>query len=105
MNILVNNAGVTRDWLLMRMKEEDWDTVLDTNLKGVFFLTQRLLPLLEAGATAEDPARVINIGSIDGIRPPVMDSFKGLVSRPSNSSAEFLRSSSVMIGSVIRSLR
>ena len=38
-NILVNNAGVTRDGLLMRMSEEDWDTVLDTNLKGAFTLT------------------------------------------------------------------
>ena len=39
-NILVNNAGVTRDGLLMRMSEEDWDTVLDTNLKGAFTLTK-----------------------------------------------------------------
>ena len=46
---------------------------MDTNVKGVFFLTQRLLPLLEAGATADDPSRVINIGSIDGIRTPSFD--------------------------------
>jgi NAD(P)-dependent dehydrogenase (short-subunit alcohol dehydrogenase family) len=44
--------------------------VMDVNVKAPFFLTQKLLPLLEAGASAEDPARVINIGSIDGIRPP-----------------------------------
>ena len=50
--------------------EIGWDKVMDTNVKGVFFLTQRLLPLLEAGATADEPARVINIGSIDGIRTP-----------------------------------
>ena len=50
--------------------EKGWDKVMDTNVKGVFFLTQRLLPLLEAAATADDPARVINIGSIDGIRTP-----------------------------------
>ena len=46
---------------------------MDTNVKGVFFLTQRLLPLLEAGATVDDPPRVINIGSIDGIRTPSFD--------------------------------
>ena len=41
-NILVNNAGVTRDGLLMRMKSEDWDTVLDTNLKGAFNMVKAL---------------------------------------------------------------
>ena len=60
---------------LEEFPESGWDKVMDTNVKGVFFLTQRLLPLLEAGATAEDPARVVNIGSIDGIRTPVFDTF------------------------------
>ena len=46
---------------------------MDTNVKGIFFLTQSLLPLLEAGATHEDPARVINIGSVDGIKTPGFD--------------------------------
>ena len=46
---------------------------MDTNVKGVFFLTQRLLPLLEADATQAEPSRVINIGSIDGIRTPSFD--------------------------------
>jgi 2-deoxy-D-gluconate 3-dehydrogenase len=48
---------------------------MDTNVKGVFFLTQRLLPMLETGATGEDPARVINIGSIDGLRPPSFQTY------------------------------
>ncbi len=48
---------------------------MDTNVKGIFFLTQSLLPLLEAGATHEDPARVINIGSVDGIKTPGFDNF------------------------------
>ena len=74
-DILVNNAGVSWGAGLEEFPELGWDKVMDTNVKGVFFLTQRLLPLLEAGATAEDPARVINVGSIDGIKTPVFDNF------------------------------
>ena len=62
-NILVNNAGVTRDGLLMRMSEADWDTVLDTNLKGAFTLTKAFVrPLRKA-----DRARIINIASVVGL--------------------------------------
>uniref|UniRef100_UPI002622D647 SDR family NAD(P)-dependent oxidoreductase n=1 Tax=Ilumatobacter sp. TaxID=1967498 RepID=UPI002622D647 len=68
LDILVNNAGVSWGAPLEEFPEKGWDKVMDTNVKGVFFLTQRLLPLLEAAATADDPARVINIGSIDGIK-------------------------------------
>lgn len=62
-NILVNNAGVTRDGLLMRMKEEDWDTVLDTNLKGAFNTVKAFMRTL---MKAPDP-RIINIASVIGI--------------------------------------
>lgn len=62
-NILVNNAGVTRDGLLMRMKEEDWDTVLDTNLKGAFNTVKAFMRVL---MKAED-ARIINIASVIGL--------------------------------------
>lgn len=75
LDILVNNAGVSWGAPLDEFPESGWDKVMDTNVKAVFFLTQRLLPLLEAGATAEDPARVINIGSVDGIKNPVFDTF------------------------------
>ena len=62
-NILVNNAGVTRDGLLMRMSEEDWDTVLDTNLKGAFTMTKAFTrPLRKA-----ENARIINIASVVGL--------------------------------------
>jgi 2-deoxy-D-gluconate 3-dehydrogenase len=74
-DILVNNAGVSWGAGLEEFPEIGWDKVMDTNVKGVFFLTQRLLPLLEAGASPEDPARVINVGSIDGIKTPVFDTF------------------------------
>ena len=62
-HILVNNAGVTRDGLLMRMKEEDWDTVLDTNLKGAFNTVKGFMRIL---MKAEDP-RIINIASVIGL--------------------------------------
>jgi 3-oxoacyl-[acyl-carrier protein] reductase len=62
-NILVNNAGVTRDGLLMRMKEEDWDTVLETNLKGAFNTVKAFMRSL---MKAEDP-RIINIASVIGL--------------------------------------
>jgi 3-oxoacyl-[acyl-carrier protein] reductase len=62
-HILVNNAGVTRDGLLMRMKEDDWDTVLDTNLKGAFNTVKGFMRVL---MKAED-ARIINIASVIGL--------------------------------------
>ena len=59
-DILVNNAGVTKDGLLMRMSEEDWDTVLDTNLKGVFLLTKAAIrPMMSAKR-----GKIINISSV-----------------------------------------
>jgi 3-oxoacyl-[acyl-carrier protein] reductase len=62
-NILVNNAGVTRDGLLMRMKEEDWDAVLDTNLKGAFNTVKAFMrPMMKA-----EDARIINIASVIGL--------------------------------------
>jgi len=73
LDILVNNAGVSWGAPLEEFPEIGWDKVFDTNVKGVFFLTQQLLPLLEANASNADPSRVINIGSIDGIRTPVFD--------------------------------
>ncbi len=73
LDVLVNNAGATWGASIDDFPEKGWDKVMDTNVKGVFFLTQRLLPLLEAAATPEEPARVINIGSVDGIRTPRFD--------------------------------
>jgi 2-deoxy-D-gluconate 3-dehydrogenase len=75
LDILVNNAGVSWGAPIEEFPEKGWDKVMDTNVKGVFFLTQRLLPLLEAAGTPDDPARVINIGSIDGIKAPVFETF------------------------------
>ncbi len=81
LDVLVNNAGVSWGASVDDFPEIGWDKVMDTNVKGVFFLTQRLLPLLEAGATADEPSRVINIGSIDGIRSPAFDTVSYGVSK------------------------
>ena len=70
LHILVNNAGATWGAPLADYPASAWDKVLDLNLKAPFFLTRALLPLLEAAATADDPARVINVGSIDGLTVP-----------------------------------
>jgi NAD(P)-dependent dehydrogenase (short-subunit alcohol dehydrogenase family) len=74
-DILVNNAGAAWGAPLGEFPELGFDKVMDINVKAPFMLTQALLPQLEAGATAEDPARVIMIGSIDGIRVPVGDNY------------------------------
>jgi 2-deoxy-D-gluconate 3-dehydrogenase len=75
LDVLVNNAGVSWGATIDEFPEHGWDKVMDTNVKGVFFLTQRLLPLLEAAGTAEDPARVVNIGSVDGLKSPSFDTW------------------------------
>ena len=75
LDILVNNAGSTWGAPIDEFPEIGWDKVMDTNVKGIFFLTQKCLPLLRVSASAEDPARVINIGSVDGIKTPRFDNF------------------------------
>ncbi|MBW2244943.1 MAG: SDR family oxidoreductase [Deltaproteobacteria bacterium] len=75
LDILVNNAGATWGAPIDDFPEMGWDKVMDTNVKAPFFVTQKLLPLLRASATHEDPSRVINVGSVDGIKTPVFDNF------------------------------
>ena len=74
-DILINNAGVSWGAPIDGFPEIGWDKVFDTNVKGVFFLTQKLLPQLRASASSQDPARVINIGSIDGLKNPAFETF------------------------------
>lgn len=74
-HVLVNNAGATWGEPLATFPESAWDKVLDLNLKSPFFLTRALLPMLEEAATADDPARVINVGSIDGLHVPPMSTY------------------------------
>jgi NAD(P)-dependent dehydrogenase (short-subunit alcohol dehydrogenase family) len=75
-HVLVNNAGAT--WGSTSLEDfpaSAWDKVLDLNLKSPFFLTRAFLPLLEEAATDADPARVINVGSIDGLHVPPMHTY------------------------------
>jgi NAD(P)-dependent dehydrogenase (short-subunit alcohol dehydrogenase family) len=74
-HILVNNAGATWGAPLEDFPDSAWDKVLATNLKAVFQLTVALLPQLRAAASHDDPARVINIGSVDGMRVPATDNY------------------------------
>ncbi len=75
LDILVNNAGAAWGASIDEFPEQGWDKVMDLNVKSLFFLTQKLLPELRAAATAEDPARIINIGSIDGLGIPFQSTF------------------------------
>jgi len=68
LHIIVNNAGTLSDAPIDAFSEQDWDGVLDLNLKSPFFLLQKLLPLLRKGATAQRPASVINIGSVGALK-------------------------------------
>ncbi len=67
LGILVNNAGATWGAPIEEFPEAGWDKVMDINVKSPFFLTQALLPLLENAARPEDPARIIMVGSVDGL--------------------------------------
>ncbi len=75
LDILINNAGATWGGTIDEFPEKGWDKVMDLNVKSVFFLTQKLLPLLDAAASADDPARIINIGSVDGLHLSKFENF------------------------------
>lgn len=74
-DILINNAGANWFAPLESFPEKGWDKVMDINIKSIFFATQKFLPLLKAAGTAEAPARVINIASINGIRNSGMPTY------------------------------
>jgi NAD(P)-dependent dehydrogenase (short-subunit alcohol dehydrogenase family) len=75
LDILVNNAGATWGAPLAEFDEKAFEKVLALNVKGVFHLTKFLVPLLQATGTTEEPARVINIGSVDGVAVPVLETY------------------------------
>ncbi|MET0371637.1 MAG: SDR family NAD(P)-dependent oxidoreductase [Sphingobium sp.] len=75
LNILVNNAGTTWGAPIDAFPRDGFDKVLKLNLLAPFDLTRALLPALRSGATQDDPARVVNIASIDGLRVPMWESY------------------------------
>ncbi|SEH65899.1 NAD(P)-dependent dehydrogenase, short-chain alcohol dehydrogenase family [Mycolicibacterium rutilum] len=75
LHILVNNAGATWGEPLESFPDSAWDKVLDLNVKAPFWMVQALLPALRAAGTADDPARIINVGSIDGLRAPQLPTY------------------------------
>src|SRR6185503_10686476 len=75
LHVLVNNAGANWGAPLAEYPDSAWDKVLALNVKGVFHLSRLLLPQLEKGARPGDPARIINIGSIDGLQVPVLETY------------------------------
>jgi len=74
-DVLVNNAGATWGAPVDEFPGSGFDKVFNVNVKAVFALTQQLLPRLRAAASAEQPARVINIGSVDGLAVSATDNF------------------------------
>lgn len=75
LHALVNNAGTTWGAPVDDYPEAGWDKVLAVNLTGLSDLTRRLLPALRLAATPDDPARVVNIGSVDGLRVAEWDNY------------------------------
>jgi NAD(P)-dependent dehydrogenase (short-subunit alcohol dehydrogenase family) len=75
LDVLVNNAGATWGAPMADYDETAFERVLALNVKAIFHMTKFLRPLLEAEGTAENPSRVINIGSIDGIHVPTMETY------------------------------
>ena len=80
-DILVNNAGVAWGEPFEQFSEKGWDRVMNLNAKSVFFLTQKMMPLLKRPATAEDPSRVINITSVLGSRTDPMMAYSYCASK------------------------
>ncbi len=82
-DVLVNNAGTGWGANFGQFPEKGWDKVMDINVKGPFFLTQALAPMLAKNATADNTSSIINIGSIAGILGNALDNFSYAVSKSS----------------------
>ncbi len=75
LDILCNNAGASWGEPIESFSPGGWDKVMNVNVRSVFFLTQKLLPMLRSAASADSPSRIINTGSVNGLTPPEMDTF------------------------------
>jgi NAD(P)-dependent dehydrogenase (short-subunit alcohol dehydrogenase family) len=81
LDVLVNNAGAGWVGKFAEFPESGWDKVMNLNVKAVFYLTQRLVKLLEAAGSADDFSRVINIGSVDGFHVSELEHYPYSVSK------------------------
>lgn len=81
LDILINNAGAVWAAPVDSFPEQGWDKVMDINVKGLFFMTQKCLPLLKAAGTTDQRSRVINIASINGIRNSGMPTYSYTASK------------------------
>ncbi|HYC01161.1 MAG TPA: SDR family oxidoreductase [Candidatus Limnocylindrales bacterium] len=105
LHILVNNAGANWGMPLAEYTDDAFQKVLATNVKAVFNLTRELIPLLEKAGTKQDPARVINIGSIDGLHVPALETYaystsKAAVHHLTRVLAKQLASSNITVNAV-----
>lgn len=75
LNVLINNAGAIWAAPLAEYPESGWDKVFDLNVKGCFFMIKELVPMLQAAASSDDPARIINIGSVNALRIPTHETY------------------------------
>ncbi len=75
LDVLINNAGAMWAAPIADYPESGWDKVYDLNVKGVFFLIQALLPMMASAAQPTDPARIINVGSINALRIPTHETY------------------------------
>ena len=105
LDILVNNAGAAWGAPLGEYSVDGFDKVMNLNVRAIFLLTQSLAPQLRASATSDDPARIIDIGSIDGIQVPEYPSFaysasKAAVHQLTRHLAKFLADDNVTANSI-----
>lgn len=81
LHILMNNAGVTWGEPIESFPHAQWERVMNINVAGMFTLTRELLPVMDAAATPEDPARIINIGSVMGTLPLAEGAYSYTISK------------------------
>ncbi len=81
LDVLINNAGAVWGEPLHKFSEAGWDKVMDLNVKSIFFMIQKFLEMLKKNTSSDNPARIINIGSIDGINTPYYENYSYSVAK------------------------
>jgi 2-deoxy-D-gluconate 3-dehydrogenase len=104
-DILINNAGAVWGAPIEDFPESGWDKVMDLNVKSIFFLSQRLLPALRESGETDEPSRIVNIASVNGITHPHMNNYsysasKAAVIQLTRHMAADLRPSNVNINGI-----